>query len=112
MNSGLRDVASLAWRLGQIRSGISSEKLLKSYATEWSTHVKEIPYSCIFIGRPICETDPVKSAEFHKILRPQRPARRPALPRLGVGIYQPQCPAAGLLSLQRKIEDGERRTTV
>jgi len=68
LNSGLRDAATLAWRLDLICKG-AHENLLDSYTSERLPHVREIVEQAVDLGRMICTLDPEKAAIRDEILR-------------------------------------------
>lgn len=62
MCSGLRDAANLAWKLGMVLTGTSSDDLLDSYATERSAHVRAITRAAVAFGGIVCTLDPAVAA--------------------------------------------------
>jgi 2-polyprenyl-6-methoxyphenol hydroxylase-like FAD-dependent oxidoreductase len=70
-NSGIRDAASLAWRLALLVRGDGRESLLDDYAVERSVQVAQIIEETVFIGRFFCMTDSdetaVRDAELKRI---------------------------------------------
>lgn len=73
LNSGFRDAAAIAWRLPLILDGIAEAKpLMESFQIERLHHLEKITRHCILLGEAICETDPNKSAELHRMLRANR----------------------------------------
>ena len=79
MNSGLRDVGNLAWKLAMVLNGEATESLLDTYGTERSPHVRHIIAAAIEYGRMTCMTDPEQAAERD---RRWRDDMRPATERL------------------------------
>lgn len=61
LNSGIRDAAALAWRLGAILRDGASENIIGSYDLERRAHVDVVMRKAIALGEPICQTDPEKS---------------------------------------------------
>ncbi len=57
LNSGIRDSAALAWRLGAILRGGADEHIISSYNLERKAHVDEVMKRSIALGEPICQTD-------------------------------------------------------
>jgi 3-(3-hydroxy-phenyl)propionate hydroxylase len=110
MCSGLRDAAALAWRLELVEAGLASERILDSYGTERSAHVREIIDEAIAIGRVICELDPVRAAErdaamLAELTDPTAITVEPPHPRLGTpSITADDDVNAGRLSLQGRVE--------
>ena len=68
LNSGLRDAATLAWRLDLIFKG-AHESLLDSYTSERLPHVQNIVEQAVDLGRMICTLDPEKAAARDELLR-------------------------------------------
>jgi 2-polyprenyl-6-methoxyphenol hydroxylase-like FAD-dependent oxidoreductase len=68
-NSGLRDAASLAWRLALLVRGEGKDSLLDDYGTERSAHVAQIIEETVFIGRMFCATDPKECAERDAMIK-------------------------------------------
>jgi len=59
---GLRDAASLAWRLDLVLAGRAPDSLLDSYGTERGSQVRaEIDFS-VELGKIICVLDPAAAA--------------------------------------------------
>ena len=108
--SGLRDAASLAWRLSLVASGRAGEAILDSYGPEREAHVREIIDEAVAIGRMVCEQDPVKAAERDaqmsaELSDPDKFIVEPPQPRLGTpSITEPDDPHAGRLSIQARVE--------
>jgi len=73
INSGIRDAASLAWRLALLVKGKGKAKvkdsLLDDYSTERATQVAQIIEETVFIGRMFCATDPQECAERDAIIK-------------------------------------------
>jgi 2-polyprenyl-6-methoxyphenol hydroxylase-like FAD-dependent oxidoreductase len=69
INSGIRDAASLAWRLALLIRGKGSDSLLDDYSTERSAHVAQIIEQTVFIGRMFCATDPKECAERDAMIK-------------------------------------------
>ncbi|WP_322030283.1 bifunctional 3-(3-hydroxy-phenyl)propionate/3-hydroxycinnamic acid hydroxylase [Paraburkholderia sp. J76] len=114
MCSGLRDAASLAWRLNAILRGNGSDRLLESYGPERLNHVREIIDFSIGLGKVICITDPeAAAARDREMLAAQatpgfQPPEAPQ-PRLGAGLYDPRAPGGGWLTPQGVVEfEGKR----
>jgi 3-(3-hydroxy-phenyl)propionate hydroxylase len=107
--SGLRDAAALAWRLDLVEAGLASDRILDSYGTERSTHVREIIDEAIAIGRVICELDPKRAAErdtamLAELADPAALTVEPPHPRLGFpSITLNGDSNAGRLSVQGRV---------
>jgi len=68
-NSGIRDAASLAWRLAMVVSGQGPDSLLDDYSTERSAQVAQIVQETVVIGQMFCMTDPQECAQRDASLR-------------------------------------------
>jgi flavoprotein hydroxylase len=62
-NSGIRDVANLAWRLTMLVSGQGRGSLLDDYTAERSAQVAQIVQETVLIGHMFCMTDPQECAQ-------------------------------------------------
>jgi hypothetical protein len=104
--SGLRDAASLAWRLDLVLAGRAPDSLLDSYGTERGSQVRaEIDFS-VELGKIICVLDPAAAAardlDFAPIAE-AGPAPVPDRPPLGTGLLLSGDPQAGQLALQAPV---------
>lgn len=67
MCQGIRDVANLSWKLGEVIAGNVSgrkvEQILDSYGLERSTHVRSLTARIKDIGAMICERDPIAARQ-------------------------------------------------
>jgi 3-(3-hydroxy-phenyl)propionate hydroxylase len=68
MCSGIRDAASLAWRIGMILKHGARSNLLDSYQTERDPHVRAIMAMAIAMGRVVCTTDSKIAAERDRVM--------------------------------------------
>ncbi|MFZ3117654.1 MAG: bifunctional 3-(3-hydroxy-phenyl)propionate/3-hydroxycinnamic acid hydroxylase [Variovorax sp.] len=107
--AGLRDVASLAWRLDMVLRGRASEALLDGYSDERRVHARALVEFAVELGKIICLLDPVAAEARDRQLREAREARKeeqdgmPA-PRLGDSpLLRAGDPQAGSLSVQGRI---------
>ena len=93
MCAGVRDAANLAWRLRWVLDGLADDRLLDSYETERSPHVRSIIDLAVSMGSLICTLDPevaaVRNQQFrdHPELAPKGEAGE-MLPPLGQGVLQ------------------------
>ena len=107
--AGMRDAASLAWRLGMVLRQGAPETLLDSYGAERGEHVQEIIRQAVEIGRVICMLDPAEVAERDEAMKaamgdPSRALKPPPEPRLGSpGVFLSDDPNAGYLSVQGRV---------
>ncbi len=114
MCSGMRDAASLSWRLDMLLRGKAQDSLLDSYETERLPHVQHLIHGSVGFGRLICVTDPEAAAQRNQELLaemrdPSRNVTRPPAPRLGPGIVMDENKYAGMLSFQSIVESGGRK---
>ncbi len=104
--SGLRDAASLAWRLDLVLAGRAPDSLLDSYGTERGSQVRaEIDFS-VELGKIICVLDPAAAAARDRDFAPiaeAGPAPLPDRPPLGTGVLRPGDPQAGQLAPQALV---------
>jgi flavoprotein hydroxylase len=63
MCSGIRDAANLTWKLDLVMSGRADADLLDTYTTERSQHLQYAIQMSMYLGRIICEPDPVAAEE-------------------------------------------------
>ena len=111
--SGLRDAASLAWRLDLVLAGRAPDTLLDSYGTERGSQVRaEIDFS-VELGKIICVLDPAAAADRDRDFAPiaeAGPVPVPDRPPLGTGLLLPGDPQAGQPALQAPVGPaGSRR---
>ena len=89
MNSGIRDAANLAWKLGLVVQRSAPKSLMDTYQRERRPHVRQIVTAAVELGHILCERDPVAAAERDRQLLDSglSPAqrRRFGLPRLAAG---------------------------
>ncbi|MGR7995093.1 bifunctional 3-(3-hydroxy-phenyl)propionate/3-hydroxycinnamic acid hydroxylase MhpA [Xanthobacter sp. ZOL 2024] len=114
MCSGMRDSLALAWRLDLILRGVCGEEILESYGSERSSHVQELIWFSVELGKVICISDPqqakARDIEMTKVCA--APGYQPPPPpkaRLGPGLWASDLPDAGFLSPQAQVEFGGRR---
>lgn len=111
--SGLRDAASLAWRLDLALGGITSDAVLDGYGPERREHVRSVVEQAVEVGRLICVTDPVEAAERDQRLRAAAQGTVTAPTNrgwaLGPGLHRDGDPLAGRLGVQAHVEHDGRR---
>jgi 2-polyprenyl-6-methoxyphenol hydroxylase-like FAD-dependent oxidoreductase len=104
--SGLRDAASLAWRLSLVLAGQAPEALLDTYGTERGSQIRaEIDFS-VELGKIICVLDPAEAVTRDQSLKPLAeagPMPLPSRPPLGPGILFTGDPQAGQPALQALV---------
>jgi 3-(3-hydroxy-phenyl)propionate hydroxylase/flavoprotein hydroxylase len=108
MCSGMRDAATLAWRLAMVLRGDTSDALLDGYAEERLPHVIAMIEQTIEIGRMICIADPVRAAQRDAMMEAaaKMPDFKPPIQpiRLGNGLVRENDPTAGFLGFQGRVE--------
>lgn len=75
MCHGMRDVASLAWKLALVHRGLASERLLDGYQGEREPQVRAVISAAIEAGKYICELDPVAAAARDRVIREREATR-------------------------------------
>ena len=104
MCSGLRDAATLAWRLDLVLSGVGGEQLLEGYGPERREQVREIVEAAVALGELWCVSDPEQAAARDAVLRQMDGSSLPELAwKLGPGIHRDGDPLAGRLSIQARV---------
>ncbi|TDC91286.1 bifunctional 3-(3-hydroxy-phenyl)propionate/3-hydroxycinnamic acid hydroxylase [Saccharopolyspora aridisoli] len=68
MCSGVRDAASLSWRLDLVLRGLAGERLLDTYVVERAKQVRRTTDASIEMGKLVSELDPVKAARRDEYL--------------------------------------------
>ena len=114
--SGLRDAASLAWRLSMVSSGTAGESILDSYGSERGAHVREIIDEAISLGQLICELDQAKADDrdsrmIAELADSGALAVEPPHPRLGhPSVTEPHQDDdnAGRLSVQGRVSSFQK----
>ena len=104
--SGLRDAASLAWKLDLVLAGHAPEALLDSYGTERERQVRAAIDFSVELGKIICVLDPAAAQARDRDFAPfadAGPAPIPDQPPPGPGIWLPGDPQAGQLALQAPV---------
>jgi 3-(3-hydroxy-phenyl)propionate hydroxylase len=107
MCAGIRDASNLAWKLADVVAGAADERLLDTYESERSPHVRIFIEEAVRLGRIIRDTeravvaggDAVERREQEKFVTPQ--------PRLGPGAHDGST-HAGHVSTQPRLGDGRR----
>ncbi|MFT3819560.1 MAG: bifunctional 3-(3-hydroxy-phenyl)propionate/3-hydroxycinnamic acid hydroxylase [Rubrivivax sp.] len=113
LNSGLRDAATLAWRMDLVLRGLAEADSLDGYTTERVAHVRDLIEQAVGIGRMLCVAEPEACAQRDAALRAMRdtPGAAPPPPvwRLGTGAIAENDPHAGLLGWQGVVRlDGRQ----
>ncbi|WP_322048793.1 bifunctional 3-(3-hydroxy-phenyl)propionate/3-hydroxycinnamic acid hydroxylase [Paraburkholderia sp. J67] len=108
MAAGIRDASNLAWKLGAVIRGTAPDRLLDTYESERSPHVREFIETAVQLGAVIQTTSPeaannrdsAMSAAIRNFVTPQ--------PKLGPGACLDQSSSAvvGQISSQPRLKDG------
>lgn len=114
MCHGMRDVASLAWKLALVHRGIASKRLLDGYQSEREPQVRAVISAAIEAGKYICELNPVAAAERDRVIR-QREATRTVHTAADLispitGLVLATSTGAGERFIQPRIMDSQGRS--
>ncbi|MFE3032655.1 bifunctional 3-(3-hydroxy-phenyl)propionate/3-hydroxycinnamic acid hydroxylase [Streptomyces canus] len=101
MNSGIRDVATLSWRLDLVLRGLAPADTLDDYARERIPHVSRLISDAVMVGGFLCLIDPEACAERDALLREKR-VEAPEMTgwRMGTESLAADDPHAGWLGRQ------------
>jgi hypothetical protein len=105
LNSGIRDAASLTWRLALAVNGSAPPDLLDDYVAERRDQAETIVRESVQMGGIICLTDPEEAArrdEYIRANREQMVGLRTHWP-LTTGMLREGDSAAGTLALQARV---------
>ncbi|WP_267388213.1 bifunctional 3-(3-hydroxy-phenyl)propionate/3-hydroxycinnamic acid hydroxylase [Sphingomonas sp. GC_Shp_3] len=75
MCHGMRDVASLAWKLALVHRDLAGAPLLDGYQGEREPQVRAVISAAIEAGKYICELDPFAAAARDRIIREREATR-------------------------------------
>jgi resorcinol 4-hydroxylase (NADPH) len=109
LNSGLRDAATLVWRLDLVLRGVVEADTLDDYGSERCSHVSRQILQAIELGKMICLVDPDATEQRDAVLRQVRDSRVPP-PSLsagwliGAGAIAESDPHAGTLGRQGPVQ--------
>jgi 2-polyprenyl-6-methoxyphenol hydroxylase-like FAD-dependent oxidoreductase len=102
--SGIRDAASLGWRLDLVLRGLASDRLLNSYQLEREPHVTEIIKQSVAAGEVACMTDPEAAHLRDEAFWSGQVPPPPSFPALRGGVLaDPPDLLTGTLAPQAKI---------
>jgi 3-(3-hydroxy-phenyl)propionate hydroxylase len=109
MCAGVRDAANLAWKLDLVLKGKSNIRLLDTYMSERTYHVRKFIDMATELGKIITVTDREKAAERDRYYLSDEPKTwyQPD-PSLGWGIFLASHPLAGRVFPQPRLKDGRR----
>jgi 2-polyprenyl-6-methoxyphenol hydroxylase-like FAD-dependent oxidoreductase len=102
--SGVRDAASVAWRLDLVLRGLAPDALLDSYSDERRAHNAWIVGLSSEMGRVSCVLDRTAAAERDAALRAADAPPAVALPAHERGLLAPSGPLAGTRAVQGVVE--------
>ncbi len=86
MCSGIRDAASLAWRLDLVLQGLAEQRLLETYEVERRPHAETLVRMSIAAGEVSCTFDPVVAAARDEAFRTGTAPAPPDFPTLHGGV--------------------------
>jgi 2-polyprenyl-6-methoxyphenol hydroxylase-like FAD-dependent oxidoreductase len=104
--SGVRDAASLAWRLDLMLRDVAGDELLDTYTTERRAQNEWIVNLSTEMGRVSCTLDPQAAAERDAALRTAGAPPPLALPPLADGAVAVGRPLAGSRAVQGTVRLG------
>ncbi len=112
MCAGMRDAATLAWRLAMVLRGEATQRSLDDYGAERIPHVTALIDQTVEIGQMICIADPVRAAQRDMMMAAaaQMPDFKPPIQplRLGPGVVRNDDESAGYLGFQGFVEKDGR----
>ncbi|MFJ9249666.1 bifunctional 3-(3-hydroxy-phenyl)propionate/3-hydroxycinnamic acid hydroxylase [Streptomyces sp. NPDC101776] len=109
MNSGIRDVATLGWRLDLVLRGVVPMDTLDDYARERIPHVSKLISDAVMIGNILCMVDPEACAERDRVIRENIGEGPPQMEwRMGTDSLAAGDPHAGRLGRQGLVRAGGR----
>lgn len=107
LGAGLRDAATLSWKLDLVLGGRAPEELLDTYAQERLPHVRSFIDVSLSLGRLVCVTNPdeaaARDAQLSALMRAGQKAPVTALPVMGRGTTLFGDPRAGELFVQGRV---------
>ena len=108
MCSGLRDAANLAWKLRDVIRGVAPDRLLDTYETERTEHVRAFIELAVELAGVIQTTDPEKARQRDHDLIANPTMLKPITPPLGPGLHGDAPPPAATRAAQPRLADGTR----
>jgi len=104
--SGMRDAATLAWKIDLVLAGHAHADVLETYGREREPHVATLIRCAMDYGAVICVTDPEQASKRDSQMLVDGVKTLPAVPRprLGPGIALADDPHAGYLLPQGRVE--------
>ncbi len=102
MNSGMRDVVNLAWKLRLVLDGVADETLLESYQLERDAHAHDLVDWAVAVGMLMEHTAAVEAAA--RAGEPP-PATPPGLQTAGYGQGRDQPPLRSGVLVESQVSD-------
>jgi len=104
--AGIRDAATLAWKLDMVLGGRAAVAMLDTYQTERIPHAASLIRNAVDAGAVICVTDVQLARERDRKMLEQGLKSMPGVPKpkLGPGVLAAANPNAGYLFPQCRIE--------
>jgi 3-(3-hydroxy-phenyl)propionate hydroxylase len=107
MCAGIRDAANLAWKLAEVITGAADDRLLDTYETERSPHVRIFIEEAVRLGNIIRDTERAVAAGGDAVARREEEKFTTPEPRLGPGVHDASAHAGGIAA-QPRLGDGRR----
>jgi len=107
MCAGIRDASNLAWKLADVITGAAEERLLDTYETERSAHVRVFIEEAVRLGNIIRDTERAVAAGGDAVAKRKKETLVTPEPRLGPGVHDGS-PYAGAIAAQPRLGDGTR----
>jgi flavoprotein hydroxylase len=112
LGSGVRDAATLAWKLDLVLAGRAAEELLDTYIQERLPHVRSFIDLSLSLGRMICVTNPsdaaARDAGLIALNRAVERAPMPSAPQMGPGTMLAADRHAGEIFPQGRVRSRDR----
>lgn len=103
MNTGMRDVINLSWKLPLVLAGVGGQALLDSYQAERGAHAHELVDWAVAVGQLMQHLADVEYAENHAMPVPQED---PELRTSGYGQGREQPPLRGGIVMSDQVGQG------
>jgi 3-(3-hydroxy-phenyl)propionate hydroxylase len=107
MCAGIRDASNLAWKLADVIAGAADDRLLDTYESERSPHVRIFIEEAVRLGRIIRDTERAVAAGGDAVSRREQEKFTTPEPRLGPGVHD-RSEHAGKVAAQPRLGDGRR----
>jgi len=107
MCAGIRDASNLAWKLADVITGAAHDRLLDTYESERSPHVRIFIDEAVRLGRIIRDTERAVAEGGDAVARREQEKFSTPEPRLGPGVHDKSA-HAGVIAAQPRLADGGR----